>query len=106
VIDAAGGKLLVATQNSAKAEKPALFRCNLDGTGCTYRDISAGQGRESGRSPVALIDTANRKLLVVTTQTVPGPSEWGCGFRDPLEIPEPRLSIPTKHYLQAGAVPM
>ncbi|HEY3233602.1 MAG TPA: hypothetical protein VGJ84_02730, partial [Polyangiaceae bacterium] len=65
VIDAVNSKLLVATNNYSG--KPSLFRCNLDGTACTHTDISAGQGFGSGDDPSAVIDTVNRKLLVVTT---------------------------------------
>ena len=67
VIDEANQRLLVATFNGANAHKPGLFRCALDGTGCTYVDISAGQGAFSGGSPVALIDTLAQKLLVVAS---------------------------------------
>jgi hypothetical protein len=66
IIDGASSKLLVATTNTANSGKPALFRCNLDGTACTYTDISAGQGANSGSSPSAVIDGANSQLLVVT----------------------------------------
>jgi hypothetical protein len=66
VIDAINAKLLVVTTNDANSGKPALFRCNLDGTGCTYTDISAGQGTGSGFGPSAVIDTINDKLLVLT----------------------------------------
>ena len=66
VIDTINGKLLVVTQDGANANKPSLFRCNLDGTSCGHTDISAGQGTSSGQSPSAVIDTVNSKLLVVT----------------------------------------
>jgi hypothetical protein len=66
VIDAANSKLLVATDNQANSGKPSLFRCNLDGTACTHTDISAGQGIDSGFYLSAVIDAANRKLVVVT----------------------------------------
>jgi hypothetical protein len=67
VLDAANGKLLVVTRNNANSGKPGLFRCNLDGSGCTHTDISAGQGTLSGETPAAVIDAANGKLLVVTS---------------------------------------
>ncbi len=67
VIDTANGKLLVVTEDNANNGEPALFRCNLDGTGCTYTDISAGQPSNSGWNPSAVIDTTNSKLLVVTS---------------------------------------
>jgi hypothetical protein len=66
VIDSTNGKLLVVTTNFRNSLKLGLFRCNLDGTGCTYTDISAGQGVFSGFYPSAVIDTANGKLLVAT----------------------------------------
>src|SRR6185295_3973016 len=61
-IDAANGKVLIVTSNAANAAKPALFRCGLDGTSCTYSDISAGQAVSIG-DPVALVDSANNKLI-------------------------------------------
>jgi hypothetical protein len=65
VIDSVNGKLLAATTNRVNASgAPALFRCNLDGTGCTYTDISAGRA-DGGWRPSAVIDSANGKLLVV-----------------------------------------
>src|SRR5262249_5543757 len=66
VVDTVNNKLLVVTYNNANSGKSSLFRCNLNGTGCTHSDISAGQGPDSGASPSALVDTDNRKLLVVT----------------------------------------
>lgn len=65
VIDTTNGKLLVVTTNGANDNKAALFRCNLDGSSCSYTDISAGQAGNSGRYPTALIDAVNQKLLVV-----------------------------------------
>jgi hypothetical protein len=57
---------LVATADVSNNDKPALFRCNLDGTSCAYTDISAGAGTESGTSVLLAIDTANSKMLAVT----------------------------------------
>ncbi len=71
-IDSANSKLLVATENGANGSRPALFRCNLDGSSCTYADISAGQAASSGRVPDIAIDSANGKLLVVTGNTANG----------------------------------
>jgi hypothetical protein len=67
VIAAANGKLLVVTTNRASSNKPSLFRCNVDGTGCVHVDISAGQGTGSGRNPSAVIDLVTKRLLVATT---------------------------------------
>jgi hypothetical protein len=66
LLDSSSAKLLVVTQNGAAGNKPALFRCNLDGTACSYADISAGQAAECGLTPSAAIDSADAKLLVVT----------------------------------------
>jgi hypothetical protein len=66
VIDSVGSKLLIVTLSNDDHHKPVLYRCELDGTGCSYQDISAGQGRDSGWSPSAVIDSTARKLLVVT----------------------------------------
>lgn len=66
MIDTMNGELLVVTLDRANSYKPALFRCNLDGTACTYTDISAGQAAESGYQQSALVDRTNAKLLVTT----------------------------------------
>jgi hypothetical protein len=70
VIDPIEGKLLVATTNYSNGSRPSLFRCNLDGTSCTHSDISAGQGADTGYAPSAVIDVANRKLLVATNASI------------------------------------
>ncbi len=66
-IDAANAKLLVVTQDGSNGDRSTLFRCNLDGTSCAHVDISAGAAAESGIQPKIMIDTANNKLLVATT---------------------------------------
>ena len=65
-MDTVNGKLLVATENQANGSRPAVFRCNLDGTSCTYTDVSAGAGVGSGSDPSLGIDTTNGKLLIAT----------------------------------------
>jgi hypothetical protein len=72
VLDSQNRKLLVVTTNGDNERRPGLFRCDVDGTDCTYADISAGQGINSGVSPVAVIDATNQKLLVVTTNGANG----------------------------------
>ena len=72
VIDAVNAKLLVVTDNTANGHRSALFRCNLDGTACTYTGIEAGQGLECGLSPSALVDKASGDLLVVTANRAAG----------------------------------
>jgi len=66
LIDEASGKLLVLTHNGANEDKPSLFRCNLDGTACEHKDLSAGQGTFSGLSGSLAIDSGAGKLLAVT----------------------------------------
>jgi hypothetical protein len=67
-IDDVNGKLYVATSDGTNSGKPALFRCNLDGTSCTWIDMSAGQGANSAStdSLALVIDKVNKRLLVVT----------------------------------------
>ena len=65
-IDLLNNKLLVVTQNGSNSNRPALFRCDLDGNNCVYKDISAGQGSSSGNEPTIILDYLNLKLLVVT----------------------------------------
>ncbi|MCB1193966.1 MAG: hypothetical protein H7A23_06560 [Leptospiraceae bacterium] len=66
-IDKVSSKILVATQNDANSGKLGLFRCSLDGLGCKYTDISAGQGVDSGQYSSMLTDPINSKIYVVTT---------------------------------------
>jgi hypothetical protein len=65
-IDTTNAKLVVATTDCTNGCRAGLFRCNLDGTGCAFNDISAGQLDQSGNDPAVLIDTANSKVLVAT----------------------------------------
>ncbi|TGK95856.1 fibronectin type III [Leptospira brenneri] len=68
-IDYIEGKLLVATLNSANNGKPSLYRCNLDGTGCTHTDISSGQGQNSGGRPNIIINSITGKLMILTSNS-------------------------------------
>ncbi|MCW7469261.1 fibronectin type III domain-containing protein [Leptospira kanakyensis] len=65
-IDYVNHKLLVITANESNSYKPSLFYCNLDGTGCIHKDVSAGQGTMSGFNPSPVIDPFNGKLLFIT----------------------------------------
>jgi hypothetical protein len=80
VLDAASQKLLVVAQDDLHQQRLALFRCNVDGTGCTYSDISAGRGPGSGRNPSAAI--SGGKLLVVTegASSGSGPTLYSCAL--------------------------
>jgi len=77
MIDETEGKLLVVTSNGGASNKPWLFRCNLDGTGCTSTDISAGQGPLSTVGSVAVLDAENRAFFVVRAWMKP-PSLFRC----------------------------
>ncbi|PJZ54872.1 hypothetical protein CH380_03960 [Leptospira adleri] len=66
LIDQLNRKLLVVTSNGANGIKPSLFRCEMDGSNCVHKDISAGAGTQSGYTPSAEIDYTNEKLLVIT----------------------------------------
>jgi len=52
----------VFTRNVNNSSRLSLFRCNLNGTGCTHTDISSAAG--TGDSPAALIDAVNQKVLI------------------------------------------
>ncbi|MEO7111810.1 MAG: hypothetical protein ABI183_15315 [Polyangiaceae bacterium] len=81
-IDALNDKLLVATEDASNAFKLSLFRCNLDGTSCSYVDISSGSGDNSGLTPSLAIDAVNGKLLVATQDysNGGGPSLFRCNL--------------------------
>ncbi|MBM9578454.1 chitobiase/beta-hexosaminidase C-terminal domain-containing protein [Leptospira sp. 201903070] len=66
LIDQLNRKLLVVTNNTANGIRPSLFQCDMDGTNCIHRDISAGEGVQSGFAPIADLDYTNRKILVIT----------------------------------------
>ncbi|TGM74412.1 chitobiase, partial [Leptospira mtsangambouensis] len=66
IIDRRNNKILIATSNQVNSSRLGLFRCNLDGTNCSYHDISSNQGANSGLSPAITIDEKNQKILVVT----------------------------------------
>jgi hypothetical protein len=64
LIDAVNHKLLVVTTvtGSSNAVTPTLLRCELDGTGCAFFDLSAGR---QGYALAPVIDTARGNLLTV-----------------------------------------
>lgn len=65
-IDRRNGALVVATSDGAREYRPSLFRCALDGTACTFADLSDGQGVASGSEPNLLVDGTTGAYLVVT----------------------------------------
>ncbi|MCW7479800.1 fibronectin type III domain-containing protein [Leptospira kanakyensis] len=66
LVDNQNSKLLTITQSEKNDYKLSLYRCNLDGSNCIFRDISAGQSNNSASYPSATIDYIEAKLLVVT----------------------------------------
>lgn len=79
-LDILNSKFLIVSQHSVNAEKLAIFRCNLDGTNCSYLDISSGQEQSLGQNPTALIDTINSKLLIITISNTYKPSLVRCNL--------------------------
>jgi hypothetical protein len=79
-IDTTNGKILVpAIGDIGGTRPPAVLRCNLDGTGCAYQDVSAG--RDSGlREFSAFIDETNHRLLAVSGEEI-YPSSFTLGLR-------------------------
>lgn len=69
LIDTLNSKLLVVTEDGSNQSRLGLFRCNLDGTCCNYRDISANLGARTGFTPAAVIDEVNHKLLVTAVNS-------------------------------------
>ncbi|WCL49062.1 choice-of-anchor D domain-containing protein [Leptospira sp. GIMC2001] len=65
LFDLVNHKILVVAENQANGSRPGLFHCNMDGSNCLYKDISADQGIGSGIEPSAVIDPFNHKILVV-----------------------------------------
>lgn len=83
VIDITNKKLLVVTDNGGNNYKPALFRCELDGTACTYTDLSDGQGINSGATPAVALDVGGQRLYVVTNDgagSIPRPGLFSIGL--------------------------
>ncbi|TGM63628.1 chitobiase [Leptospira meyeri] len=66
IIDKKNKRLIIVTKNVANIGAPGLFRCNLDGTACTYINISTINELNAGQFPMPILDTINNKLLVVT----------------------------------------
>jgi hypothetical protein len=58
--------------HQGRTNKPALSRCELDGSACMYIDLSDGQGAMSGTETTAVIDTAGQRILTVTNDGATG----------------------------------
>jgi hypothetical protein len=65
VVDEASGKVLVVTGNTLATNRPRILRCSLDGTNCTFQDLSSFIANSAWYEPLAtVVDTVGRKLLV------------------------------------------
>jgi hypothetical protein len=66
--DETNAKILIATDDMSNGNKPALFRCAIDGTGCVVTDISSDAGTgQANTAPSIAIDQVHGKVYVVTT---------------------------------------
>ncbi len=61
----ANNKSLIATYDDNG--KPSLILCDNDGTNCAAKDVSAGQGSDSGYDPDIAYDFINDRILIVTS---------------------------------------
>ncbi|TGL37414.1 fibronectin type III domain-containing protein [Leptospira perdikensis] len=68
VYDPINEKIIIANFSGLpNSAKPNLYICNVDGTGCIYRDISLGVGRNmQGHRPRILLDSLNQKIIVLS----------------------------------------
>ena len=66
VADSARKTLFIATQNGSLDPRFGLVRCDLDGTACVNASFPAGEPKNAGHIPSAVIDVTNQQLLVVT----------------------------------------
>lgn len=71
LVDQKNQKLLIlGFDEKAGRMKPALIRCALDGTGCTYVDVSAGLASGSNSWTIGgVIDETNDKLVFMSDHT-------------------------------------
>ncbi|MCB1179711.1 MAG: hypothetical protein KDK36_19190 [Leptospiraceae bacterium] len=72
VIDPYNKKLLILTHNIPDEDSLGLFRCDLDGNNCTYRNLSRWLIYGAGFQPVAYIDHNEKKLKIVTVNKTYG----------------------------------
>lgn len=71
-IDNNDGKLLIVVRNNSVTglSRPYLYKCELDGSNCSFTDISAGQGANAGNLPFITVDLINSKILTFTSNAV------------------------------------
>ncbi|MCB1180226.1 MAG: hypothetical protein KDK36_21790, partial [Leptospiraceae bacterium] len=76
VIDKVNKKLLIVSYNHADNLSLALFRCELNGTNCKYRNLSGWLAADAGAYPQPYIvedaDPHKRKLVVFTQNNAYG----------------------------------
>jgi hypothetical protein len=67
LVDSKAEKLLIVGFDKNPARMvPGMVRCNLDRSGCTYVDISAGEPTQTDSQMGAAIDEVHQKLYVAT----------------------------------------
>ena len=74
-VDTVNSKVLVATQNRPRSNRPWLFICNLDGSACSDHDMSGGR-TNYGNAPSLAIDTINSKAIVATWSIADNSRPW------------------------------
>ncbi|MCE9499397.1 MAG: choice-of-anchor D domain-containing protein [Leptospira sp.] len=87
-VDSINSKILIAGTSSPN-QMLFLYRCELDGTGCSYADVSSltGRGTGSGLNPSMKIDSLNGKLLIVTDDvSLNGADDYLSLFRCNLDL--------------------
>jgi hypothetical protein len=68
VLDVLDGKIGIFTEDRSNSDKPALFRCNTDGSSCTYTDVSASAAVVLGSLSIT-VDPETGQLFGVTSNT-------------------------------------
>lgn len=66
VLDTVNQKALISSQDTSQGQAASLWRCNFDGSGCQYLDLTWGAGGTSGLGADTAIDTINNRLVTVT----------------------------------------
>ena len=64
-IDPFNNKVLLITQDTNQTYSTILYRCNLDGSGCTNRNLTNWLTFNVGNYAHPFIDVANKKLRFV-----------------------------------------
>ena len=72
VLEAVAGKLVVATDDGAHADTTSVFRCNLDGTSCTYTNIDGDAGTDINEFPSLIYDPSDDSVFVTSYDNMAG----------------------------------